>query len=386
MRCINIDWLEVFCTESGDMGPEYYKGKGYMVKTREYGTPIYRQMFTIFDKYGNEWIEVRRLPYSTKDAGGIFVRGACHLRLTNYACYTINPVGDLIDFMDRHNYTFHNISRIDLCGDFTQFDNGMMPYDFMKDYICGKYSKLNQCNLTAHGRDKWEGREWNSLKWGSETSTCSTKLYNKSLEMKQKKFKSYIWDAWNYAGLDTSKDIWRLEFSLHSQVKSMVAIDTGNVFDISISNFMDRQKVGFAWFALCDRLFDVRVKKTSKNGNEVRKSRCPKLNLFLYAKDYCNYKPTKNPSNVSSTRTIKVICNRLQSIIDNKSVGNRYREAASELYSFFMAQNSFVKGNDLALTLHSAEFDKSMMQTTIKAYESEIKRLRDCLFCFNAPF
>ena len=48
-RCINIDWLEVHAREGGGIRRDayYYSTAGYNVKEREYGTRVYRQMFTI---------------------------------------------------------------------------------------------------------------------------------------------------------------------------------------------------------------------------------------------------------------------------------------------------------------------------------------------------
>ena len=47
-------------------------------------------------------------------------------------------------------------------------------------------------------------------------SNVDTYLYNKTKEMQDKKYKPWIVEAWKRAGIDTSKDVWRLEFSLHN--------------------------------------------------------------------------------------------------------------------------------------------------------------------------
>ena len=66
-RCVNIDWLEVYCLEDRHEYPcdaEYFRRHGYLVQERDYGTRQYNQMFTILDKWGNPMIEVRRDPPS----------------------------------------------------------------------------------------------------------------------------------------------------------------------------------------------------------------------------------------------------------------------------------------------------------------------------------
>ena len=52
MKLVNLDWLEVYCLEpAGRAMPDatFFVAQGYEVKAREYGTPQYREMFTIFD-------------------------------------------------------------------------------------------------------------------------------------------------------------------------------------------------------------------------------------------------------------------------------------------------------------------------------------------------
>ena len=67
-RCVNIDWLEVFALENtlNPPDPAFYKKMGYMVRVRDYGTPQYKQMFTIYGSDGREFLEIRRDPYSIK--------------------------------------------------------------------------------------------------------------------------------------------------------------------------------------------------------------------------------------------------------------------------------------------------------------------------------
>lgn len=66
-RCVNLDWVEVYCLESGKNFPHdanYFRECGYFVREREYGTRQYNQMFTILDENDLGFIEVRRDPVS----------------------------------------------------------------------------------------------------------------------------------------------------------------------------------------------------------------------------------------------------------------------------------------------------------------------------------
>lgn len=243
-RCIHVDWLEIYCLEPLDTFPlnaEYYRNKGYQVREREYGTRVYKEMFELLNQNGDPVLEVRRNPASGDSEFSGLVPESCHLRLPNWILYQDNPVRYLMDVVLQHGYIFKRIFRIDIALDFQYFDTGEDPATFVRRYLKGQYRKYNQCNLTAHGEDNWNQCDWNSLSWGSRTSMVSTKLYNKTKELKEgKSSKPYIRTCWMLAGLvdnplsltkrkaDGSMvpvDIWRLEFSIKSSCDGYVVIE-----------------------------------------------------------------------------------------------------------------------------------------------------------------
>ena len=102
LRCANIDWLECYCLEDSIGYPhdaDYFRRKGWEVKERDYGTPMYRQMFTLYDHYSEPFLEVRRVPKSDEvKVHGLFNQYSCHVRLCNRACYADNAAGMMIQF------------------------------------------------------------------------------------------------------------------------------------------------------------------------------------------------------------------------------------------------------------------------------------------------
>lgn len=233
-RCINIDWLEVHVLEDVSRYPldaEFFQRDGWTVNRREYGTRVYEQMFTLLDTHDEPFIEIRRAPKSSTELNGVLSPYSCHIRLTNRYCYVANCVAMLRDFLARYNYTFKRIFRIDICCDFERFDLGDDPAKFIRRYLAHKFSKINQCNRTTHGVDRWDGCDDNSISWGQRKSMVSTKLYNKTLELREVHDKPYIRSAWMAAGLITNPvtmvkvrrdgtqytpTIWRVEFSVKS--------------------------------------------------------------------------------------------------------------------------------------------------------------------------
>lgn len=297
-RCINIDWLEVFCREplTTPHDASYFVSCGFVVHEREYGTRVYRQMFTLDGTDGLPLLEVRRDPAS-QGLNGIHDVNECHIRLVNRTCYFDNAASLLSQFLQTHGYYDVRISRIDLCLDFVEFDMHDNPQAFVRRYFAHRYAKINQGNISSHGADTWNGQEWNSLSWGAKSSPVSTKLYNKTLELFNQKDNSYgkpyIRYAWLKAGLiddmnrvtlqGEKQQVWRLEFSLRSSVKGWlpIEIDGKNRNYQSIKNTLecyDTKEKMLVIFASLQRHY-FRFKKYQEG---VRKDRCEDKVLFVW--------------------------------------------------------------------------------------------------------
>lgn len=309
-RCVNLDWLEVHCLEPyGDPhDAEYFRRVGLTVMERDYGTRVYKEMFTVNDAQGNPFVEVRRAPYSTGYAG-IHDERECHLRLVNAACYLDNAADLMQQFIDTYHYDFNRITRVDICLDFERFDEGDDPAVFLSRYLRQVYSKINQGNITAHGADRWNGQVWNSVSWGSPTSAIGTKFYNKTMELYDPATGTYrkphIRYAWLKCGLidDFHKvlkrkddgwytpQIWRVEFSIRSSVKKWFAIELNGEAKHyqSIRNTLDmydcRDKLLTLFASLQQHYFHFK-----HYDKEQRKDRCPDKVLFKWNGMQVTYK------------------------------------------------------------------------------------------------
>ena len=326
-RCINLDWLEVHAREQLSVAHDahYYRMKGYNVREREYGTRVYRQMFTILAPNDEPLLEIRRDPAS-QGLGGIHEANECHIRLCNRTCYFDNAAQLLSNFLREHQYTDVRISRVDICLDFVRFDLGDDPSSFVRRYFRHRYAKINQGRICGHGSDTWSGQEWNSISWGSKSSAVTTKLYNKTLELYDPKLdrfaKPYIREAWFRAGIiddiqrvtkdGESVNVWRVEFSLRSAVKNWVPINlNGDERKYqSLKNTLDvydtREKILVMFASLAQHYF--RFKKFVP---EKRKDRCPDKILFDFSSSQCVYKIGKNDSALGSGQQFKPKFNRL---------------------------------------------------------------------------
>lgn len=329
MRCVNIDWLEVYCLESNNRFPcnaDYYRKQGYYVKERPYGTRQYAEMFTLVDEGNNPLIEIRRNPKSGDSDFNGFLPESTHLRIPNWRCYQDNIIDWLRDFLVRHDYIFKRIFRLDICYDFEYFDTGDQPARFARRYLARVYRKINQCKLTTHGDDGWNDFEWETLSWGKPSSMVSTKMYNKTKELASpKNDKPYIKTAWFVSGLvdnpirctkksrdgkEYTPEIWRIEFSMKSAADNWLIIEDQNgkkerkravkhslsIFDSKDKLWQRFQDLAFHYFHFKYREYQDEEKALARiamNNGKVyedkplkRKDRCRDKVLFYWDKDH----------------------------------------------------------------------------------------------------
>ena len=393
VKCINLDWLSVYCLEPKGcvMNAAYYKKLGWSVEEREYGTPQYREKFTLMNGR-HPFLEIERNPYSLKQNGGIFEPESCHIRLANRTLYQPNPVQQLTNFIIKYGYEYKGISRVDVCCDLTIFDNGMKPQDLANKYIKDKIWKVHQSHIApntddgddswripihlgTHGKETKTGRTWNSLKWGSPKSALSTKLYNKTLELDTNTGKFYIKDAWVKAGLcDLQKvryeyrnpktkeieirskqisvvpgtainqeipieeakkiDVWRVEFSMNSEGRKWIDLGDNHIVDLSLNAFDNLDSLAATFFTCSEWLFCFIYAKWITKGAtrwKERTNRCKKLQLFNTKFLHSHYKPQRQTEMEDPSRTEKIMMYRLIQKSKDKNLSEAYREACHQV-------------------------------------------------------
>lgn len=345
-RCINLDWLEVHCLEpvGEPRDAAFFRRIGLVVNERDYGTRVYKEMFTVCLQNDTPFVEVRRNPMS-QGWQGIHAAEECHLRLVNAACYYDNAAQLLQQFMASYGYQFQRVSRVDICLDFEFFDRGDDPQKFIMRYFRQVYAKINQGNISSHGADRWDGQTWNSVSWGASSSPIGTKFYNKTLELYDPKSNTYgkphIRYAWLLAGLvddfhnvtkrkpdgsTYTPQIWRVEFSVRSSVKNWMTIELNGKRRAyqSLRNTLEcydtRAKLLTIFASLANHYFHfkyVRYKEpkaqpitayalnahvlddthtlvTHVERQRVRKDRCPDKVLFDFSGEQVTYKVGRN--------------------------------------------------------------------------------------------
>ena len=326
------------------MNADYYRSQGYVVHEREYGTRVYSEMFTVEDGHGNNFIEVRRNPQSGDSSFSGLSELSCHLRLTNRACYSNTAVRDMAEFLIRHGYIFQRIFRLDVCYDFLKFDSGDNPERFLRRYIEKKFSKVNQCKVRVIGDDSWASFDWESVSWGAPSSMVSTKMYNKTKELKATGMKKpWIVQAWFESGLVPDPlnlpDVWRIEFSLRSSARNWIVIEDADskrhkkrAVPHTLDMFDSRDKLWMRFEELAHHYFQFRhveyLDKVNSNGERElkRKDTCREKTLFYYNTDRTFYQIDGVARECVPDRDDRILRNRLM-IYREKHVDSDIRKA-----------------------------------------------------------
>lgn len=372
-RCVNLDWLELYCLED-DIGyphdANFFRRAGFHVEEREYGTPMYNEMFTLYDHFDEPLIEIRRDPKSaeTRQINGLFDTRSCHVRLSNRTCYFANPVQLLQQFIEQYGLHYQRISRVDICYDFTTFDYGDNPADFMRRYMKNRYTKINQANISAHGADAWGGRTWNSVSWGSKKSMVGTKFYNKKLELSEARDKPYIRQAWRAAGLVDDEylltkdgnpvDIWRVEFSIKSGTRNWFIMENeqGKKKRIqSVRNTLEvydtKEKLWQMFLSLADHYFHFKKFEEGKR------------------KDLCEDKKLFNPDGMSQYY-------KLENVASTHQPNTAWHQLYKKLLAYFEESYKPEIYKAISLLLEDIEFKQRTNDLTLPWNATEVTAIR----------
>lgn len=298
-RIVGIDWLEMFVSERGDRdySANGFRSRGYDVVEREYGTKTMAEMFTLLDRRGYPFIEIRRAPrgLSSSAKTTVYQEGDSYVRLSNMYCYDANPIAVMEEFLRRERYTIKKIYRIDLFTDFEIFDSGDKPAKVVRRIVNHTYSKVNQAQRRVSGQDTWTECFDNWISWGKKGSMVSTKIYDKTKELKETGMhKPYILEMWRKNGYiddvtNVSREghevqMWRLEFSIKGNAKGWIYIDKDDTEDggahsltHTLEIYSHHQGIVNALANLIPYYFHFKIYEEGK-----RKSLCQDKVLFIF--------------------------------------------------------------------------------------------------------
>lgn len=320
IRCINIDWLQVYGLLADEMKVvELATSAGYKIKDNDRGTRHFAKWYTLYTKCGQfQLAQICCCPFSVKgqEKGGIFIKGSATIQLCNRFCYAPNQLAILAEICTTLCFKFKSISRLDLCLDFQRFDNAMKPQTLIRGFYNSDFWKMDYAKALGVGE---QGRVYKpqTLTFSGKNSAIGVKMYNKSLEMKEVHEKPYIRDAWSECGLINNDDVWRLEVSIKSDGRTIVNIGTGEVVKFGLRDIDTPEKRHDLFFLMIDKKFVWKY-----NRGESSKSKAKRIQLFNINDDVKVWKPIKLTNAHDYTKRAKTLVNALRDMLDDDKLSN----------------------------------------------------------------
>lgn len=317
---VNVDWLQVYCRQrdvfvSVDSGPIRTQIK------EEYLTALYScKMDIAFMENG------KKIPYAEllfKPRVSTIPQNSCHLRILNEQLYTNTWFQKYCMLLASLPIEFRSITRLDICCDFNKFYGGLSPKLMIKKYLDGDFLKIginrgymsfadmgytipNGATKLPNGFTK-KTPNINAITWGSK-GYVQTQLYNKSRELRDVKFKPWIYEAWQRAGID-KEDVWRLEFRIQGAGKECQLLDTGDLFQLGVSDIMDVSRYYEVFYQYYLRYF-----RFVKADYHRKKQQMTPIKFFHELADLQpSIKLKIHPTKCHSNRTSTSVCNFLNS-------------------------------------------------------------------------
>ncbi len=310
---INVDWLQVFCHDlnNGVLHSIYYDKSPYEFRMLPHGTRHFKELYDVIDEDGDKYAVIQRKPHST-----IISADSAIIQLCNRELYKPHFASEFLLFIASHKFKYKSISRLDICLDSNILRNGLKHSNLIKGLMSGAYLKNNQSKVQwsfSAIANVGKPMECNSCSFGSKSSSVSTKMYNKTLEMKEQKSKPYIIENWGYNNIDTAKDVWRIEISIKSDASSTIRTETGEIFRLSADSLAQQSMIEDIFFSYAKKYFSFK-----KNNNTKNKTRMPDLEIFPDNKIHTLH-PVRITSEKDSGRSDKIFLKKLHSLFSEFS-------------------------------------------------------------------
>lgn len=280
MYLLNLDWLEVF----GHLhqSPHIYRGEEFQFKLLPYGTRIYSQVWEVSRVYFSDKTQVCRrvatvccLPCSP-----VLHPLAASIKLENSLLYTSEWKPTLIRLCEALGFEYISTTRIDIAADFNVLAGGRSPARLLQKLLVGDVLKVGKCEVrVVMGNDvaAEDGRpkppSVQSMTWGSMSSGRQGIIYNKSLEMRQAKWKPWLRQYWERGGLDP-EHVWRAEIRLKGNGKECRRFD-GQPFFLGCDLIDEREELAAVFSSFSAKIFDFR-----RRTGRTRVYNMPRIVLF----------------------------------------------------------------------------------------------------------
>lgn len=318
---ISVDWLQIYChlSKPFDLG-EHIAG-AWKFEVVEKHTRFYSRMVKASLKCANdhyvEFAEVLCKPNST-----VLDPRSAHVKVYNEQLYTSVWFKNLSNLLKAANLEYRSVTRVDLAYDCNKFAKGTDPQNLLKGYFLQKILKIgtNRCSMQIANMGynlETVGEEWErprtlprpavtGVTWGSMATGKQHVIYNKSLEMREVKYKPWIVERWLQHGLNPD-NVWRAEIRIANRGKEMMFGDPEHLFSLGMSEIADQDRIEELFLSYANKLY-----RFVKNDGRVKKQRMEPIQLFeITPATDISIAPRTHRVKQSLGRTCKVVKNVL---------------------------------------------------------------------------
>lgn len=373
---INVDWLQLYCHDGNrlDLGLTYNGISSYEFKLLPYGSRHFKELWKVHDLDGDLYAIIQRIPHSS-----IISFDGCIIQLCNRELYKPFFASEFILFLKSHKFEYKSISRLDICFDSNVLHNGLKHSTLIKKIMLGEYLKQNQNKVKwnfASIADVGKPMECNSCSFGSQSSAVSSKMYNKTLEMKEVKKKPYIVESWGFNGLNIEEDVWRIEISIKSDASQTIRTSTGEVFRLMPDSLKQQEMVEDIFFSYAEKYF-----KFKRNDGTKNKTRMKDVQLFPTNR-VMTLRPQRITEEKDSTRGDRIFLKKLHSLFTSlPNMDNTTWAAIWEVSNAFTLSRSLSEWRAIRVLRSNAENPerKTLSDTHLERIECLFNDLTD--FC-----
>ena len=318
---IYADWVQLNVRSL--YGTDIKIADKYIIEECEKGTPIMKKRYIIKDLQSNPIATIMTHPIPDYiEENTIFIK------FENYYLYQYNLDIVIEDFLKENNFTFYAFTRLDVCHDFNTFNKGLMPRKFIQMALQKQLVKVGDAKASFNGYIG-ESLDLNSICFGRPSSSVQAKMYNKSLEMKEVKFKNYIAQSWERRNLDKDH-VWRIEFVLRGNDLRMTDVHTGESYTLKEYGLkiLSNENLHRLWCNLQHKYFRWKVWDGGSNISYMADFEL--FNPILFRNEDFILTIDKRKASVSSRfdkMIIKQMCKILDEILDNE--GYYWNKAAN---------------------------------------------------------
>ena len=257
MKNISIDWLQLSC--SGN----YLKSKKYKYKLLDYGTRVFKYVEEIYIK--KEIIcSIAYCPLSSILKNDLKV-----IKFENRVLYRHDLFVLVDNIIKDHGLKLNAITRLDLAVDFNNFTNNLKPENLISKFVNNEYLRVNKGKYKIIG-EQLKFQKFEYLRFGTNSSDIAVYLYNKSVEMQQRKFKQHIYDKWLAQELDVKEDVWRLEISIKGNDLNLLEKDTGLIIKYEYELLKDYMFIENLFRSLLYRFFRFKINDGTSNKSRMK--------------------------------------------------------------------------------------------------------------------